>query len=276
MSTELSIKSAESSFLVLKANCDKLIKQCSELTITDALSLKIANQQYSLLKAQMKEVEDYRVEIKAPGLDFCRQIDALASVVYDPMEIALNAGRKKVLSYNDQEKAKALAEQNRINAIKSKLSKYSAESIAAFDACKTEEELSILRNGLILGFPEHVWEEFGADAKEMKLKLNDYCKQRRIEINTPAQADETASEAIKEAIVEQVEEIKVVSEYVAPKGITGKFVHEIIDISQVPREYLMLDESAIKKFIKENSDKLSDGMIEGGIKFVWTENVKIR
>ncbi len=282
MSTEISIKSAESSFLALKAECDALSTSCGKLTIKDELSLKMATKQYSLLKAKMKEVEDSRVEIKSPFLKAGQQIDALAKKLYDPMEKVLDEGREKVVAYNNEQKEKALAETKRINDIKSKISKYSADAIAAFDACKTEAELSFQRDIWIMNFfpDEEAFGEFFAEADALKFTLNDFCKNKRIAINTPAESDPETEIIIKEAIEEVVSEVGAVeiekAVYVAPKNISGKFVAEVVNLSLVPREYLMFDESAIKKFIKENSDKLSDGMIEGGIKFVWVENVKIR
>ncbi len=281
MNNQLSIKNAENTFLQLQNECKQLEIECNAINIIDKASLKIATQALSRLKAKIKEVEEIRVPLKAPALDVCRQIDALAKTLSSPMEVIFDKKRKEILLWNQQEEAKAIAEQNRINSIKSAISKYSAEAIDIFNKCNTLEGLNVARETYVLNFPgDETWFEFTPDAELMKVNLNDYCENRLIEIETPDQADEEVAEAIKEVIEDQVSRVGdneiIQAEYLTPTKYRGLPRFRIVNENQVPRAWLSVDEAKIKEYQKKNKDNLSDGDVRFGVEFYIEKNVNIR
>jgi hypothetical protein len=235
-----------------------------------------------LLKGTIKNIEDIRVKEKAPYLDAGKQIDALAKKLSLPLESVLSDGEKKLLAYNRMKAEIAQKEQTRINAIKSAISKYSSEAISAINECKTIEQLTEARQGWVVNFIPSAkdYAEFLADAEAMKINLNDLCKAKRIEMIAPEQADETLTESIKEAIVEKVEEVGAVEskagEFTTTSKIKGTWRFELVNLAEVPREYLMLDEKKVKEFIKNNTEQLVNGEVQAGIKFFIEESVSIR
>lgn len=282
--TTLTPKNAEATFLALQQSSKELAERCSKLTITDDISLQLVTQQYSLLKATIKQIEDIRVKEKAPYLDAGKQIDALAKKLSEPLSTELSSGEKKILAYNRLKAEIAQKEQNRINAIKSAISKYSADAIAEINKCTTIEQLTETRQGWVVNWipSMETFGEFVENAKEVKIVLNDLCKAKRIELQTPAQADETISETITEAIVEQVAEVGsqeiAQAEFTTTSRLKGTWRFEVVDLSLVPRDLLMIDEKKVKELLKQRKEanSLSDGLVSDGIKFFLEESVTIR
>jgi len=280
---QLTTKNAEDAFLSLQKSANEIAEKCSKLTITDDTSLLLVTQQYSLLKGTISDIEKIRVKQKAPFLDSCKQIDALAKKLSAPLEDVLEEGSKKILEYNRKKAVAAQVEKNRINAIKSEISEHSEKSIKEFNACKTIEELSACRDKNIIKFtPPETWNELAADYQALRVTLNDYAMARRIEITAPGQADEALTESIKEAIVDKVEEVGVQevakAEFTTTSKLKGTWRFEVVDLSLVPREFLMIDEKKVKEYVKQRKEQntLSDGLIVDGIKYFIEESVTIR
>jgi hypothetical protein len=278
---QLTTKNAEDAFLSLQKSANEIAEKCSKLTITDDTSLLLVTQQYSLLKGTIADIEKIRVKEKAPYLDAGKQIDALAKKLSTPLETVLAEGGKKLLAYNKMKAEIAQKEQNRINTIKSAISKYSAAGVVAISGCKTIEELAKVRQKGILDFvPPAEWSEFDAEWQAVKVALNDLCIARRIEITAPAQADETLTESIKDAIVDKVEEVGVEevakAEFTTTSKIKGTWRFELVDKSQLIQPWIAVDEKAVKSWIAKNKDNIGNGEIVDGIKFFIEESVTIR
>ena len=80
------------------------------------------------------------------------------------------------------------------------------------------------------------------------------------------------------AVVEpdaEVVEAPVV-EVVKPKGLTETWKFKVVDESAIPRELLILDEKKVKDWLKTNKDKLSNGLVVGGIEFYIEESIRLR
>lgn len=281
MSTQLTTKSAEANFLQLQQSCNEISEKCSKIEITDDLSLQLATQNYSMLKATIGQIEDIRVKEKAPYLDAGKQIDALAKKLSSPLEVVLDAGKKKVLAYNQEKLRLANLEQKRINDIKLAIQNFSKGAIQDINSCKTLDRLTQARQENIVDFvPPTEWLEFESDYRAMRIMLNDLCKAKRIELTAPEQADETMVETIKEAIVEKVEEVGAVESKAAEFSTTTKFrgtwKFEVVDESILPREFLMLNEKKVKEWLSAHKDALGNGEVQHGIKFFIEESVTIR
>lgn len=280
MSQEIQLKSETAQFDALKKRATEMSAQVDKIIVTDSTTLAIATQNLSLLKATMKQIEEVHQAVKAPHWAACKAIDKLKNDLYNPMEAAYNAGNKKILAYQQEMQRKALAEQNRILAIKNAIAKYSNDAIKEMDACTTMDALREVRERLILNAPKDQWAEFLPDFEKTIVTLNDYAKSRRTSIQTPAQADAEETVAIKEAIVENNEIIgtQEIAETFVPKmkGLRKTWNHEMVDISSVPHEWLTLNEEAVTAWRKANVDKLVNGVVIDGVKFFQVESLTIR
>lgn len=280
MSQEIQLKSETAQFDALKKRATEMSAQVDKIIVTDSTTLAIATQNLSLLKATMKQIEDVHQAVKAPHWAACKAIDKLKNDLYNPMETAYNAGNKKILAYQQEVQRKALAEQNRILAIKNAIAKYSNDAIKEMDACTTLDALREVRERLILNAPKDQWAEFLPDFEKTIVTLNDYAKSRRTSIQTPAQADAEETIAIKEAIVENNEIIgtQEIAETFVPKmkGLRKTWTFEVVDIMAVPSGWLTIDEKKVKEWMSANKDSLTDGQIIDGVKFFQTESLTIR
>jgi len=264
-------------FDALKASVDKLVTMGKSVAITDDTSLAIATQNLSLINSKTKEIEALRVQIKDPYLQAGKQVDALAKLLSAPLEAVLTSGKNEIKKYEEEKLRKQQAEKARVDRIKNCILSYSENAIKEANLCKDIESLTACREKFILKFPDNdTWEEFTEDAHKMRITLNDYFKNRRIEIEAPEQADETIAEAIQETIIEQVAEVPVVEDVKTTTKFRGTWKFEIVDITQLPKSWLMPDEAKIKAFMKEHKDNLSDGLVESGVKFYVEKTVTIR
>lgn len=280
--TEITLKNELASFDAMKAQAQALADLCNQITITDEVTLGIAKQNLSKANDKVKQIEAIRITAKAPYLAAGKEIDSMAKALSSPIEDAVNAGKKKILAYEaikEQERQKEIA---RINNIKSSIQRYADDAIMHMSAAKTEAELIEVHFKWIKQFPgQERWFEFMEDAAQMRQTLLDFAKARKIEINTPDQADAATTEIIEQYVKDTIESVgsnKIAEiEDVAPtKGIRTNWTFEVIDISQVPLKYLMVDEKKIKEYIKENKDKLTDGLVVKGIKFLTEKTVTLR
>lgn len=274
--TQLIIKNAEESFLSLQKQCTALIEQCSKIEITDETSCQIAKQNYSMLNSQIKLIEELRVREKEPYLQGGKQIDALAKKFSEPLSAEFEAGKKKVLAFEKEKQRIAMEETLRVNAIKSSISKYSADTMKEIDNCTTMDDLTSIRQKLIVDkvMPSE-WMEFEQDYLLVRQTLNDYCKAKRIAISTPQQADESVNEIIVKVAEQQIESI-VAQEYIPLTKIKGKWNFALVNEASLPRELMSLDEKKVKAWLKDNSEALADGQVVNGIKFFIEESVNIR
>lgn len=280
--TEITLKTEAASFDALKDQSKSLADLCNQITITDDVSLGIATQNLSKANDKVKQIEAVRISAKAPYLAAGKEIDAMAKALSTPIEEAVNAGKKKIIAYEhikEQERQKEIA---RINAVKTKIKDYSDTAIKAMSDAKTEAELIEAHFKWIKNFPPaDNWAEFTEEATQMRQTLLDFASARKIEINTPHQADEETTEAIKVYVNENIEEVGAtkiadIQDTAPTKGIRTNWTFEVIDISQVPLKYLMIDDKKIKEYIKDNKDNLTDGQVVRGIKFFTEKTVTLR
>jgi len=279
---ELVLKNEIAQFDALKKSCEEMAEMCRNLSVTDEHSLAFATQQLSKAYERIKQIDEIRTELKAPYFNAGKSIDSLAKQLSTPIEKEFEEGKKKVIAYNVQEQKKQQAEINRIQAIKTLISDYSAKALQEMDKCKNMDELTTIYNNYVKAFPsDDKFAEFLPDAITMRENLRSYASATKIKLSTPAEVDENLQDEIKEVIQEQVSEVGVqeVAEVVInseQKGMKQNFTYELIDISKVPDEFLMVDDKKLKAWIKGNSDHLKDGMESNGIKFILEHKLTIR
>jgi hypothetical protein len=277
---QLILTTEEAKLSTLQKQSHDIAEQCMKLTITDDITLSIATQNLSKANNIVKEIDTLRTDLKKPYLDAGRQIDALSKSLSQPIEQAIDAGKKKILSYQNEIKKKQIDEANRILAIKNSIIKYTNDTMAAIDKCKTIDQLVEARNKFIVNAPTDKFEEFLQDFMTARMALNDYAKSKRTMILTPIQADEEELVAISEAVKEMASSVgdEALEHNIIPsaKGIRKTWTFELNDISKCPTEWLVVNESAIKKYISDNKADLQDGQIINGLRFYQVESLTIR
>jgi hypothetical protein len=270
---EITIKTAETTFLALKKTANELAQKCASIVISDESSKQIAIQNYSMLKEKIWQIEEIRVKEKAPYLDAGKQIDALAKALKDPMDVVLQEGRNKIKEYDTFQAQIAKIEADRLQVIKDEITAHAKNSITLFDQCDTIELLSKARDRVVVNFiPPIAWQEVDELYQLTKISLNDYCKQRRIEIMSPKQADESVAQMIKEEIAETIEKATPVA-YQSTTKMRGTPKFNVLDLGAVPREWLMVDEAKVKEYQKAN--KGITGIVNG-IEFFVDYSVTIK
>lgn len=270
---QLELTTEESRLNALQKQSTTIAEQCLKLTVNDETTLAIATQNLSKANGIVKEIDSLRTDLKKPYLDAGRQIDAIAKSLSQPIEKAIEAGKKKILGYQAEQKKKQIEEANRILAIKNAIIKYTNDTIAALDKCTTIEQLTETRERLIVNAPMELWQEFMPDFMKARVTLNDYAKSRRTIILTPQEADEEESVMIAQAAQEVQIEIPTETKV---QGIRKTWKFEVQDLSKCPIEWLTINESVLKNFISENKGNLKDDEIIAGIRFYQEESLTIR
>lgn len=145
--------------------------------------------------------------------------------------------------------------------------------------------------------PDEFWGEYLFEATNLKRLYLELIRQRKLELMAANLGNENQvaffvrqEESLKEGIKEVIYQLETRSnkeledlDYLinitpalgipviaAPKtrNIRYSWDFEVTDMNLVPRGWLQIDESAVKEYIKENKDILTDGVIINGVKFV--------
>lgn len=271
---QLQLKNEEASFNALLSSATEIAEKCNMIIVTDEVTLAIANQQLSGANSLLKQIEDIRKKLKEPYFQAGKQIDALAKKLSEPMEAAINNGKNKIITYNREIQRKQAEEQVKIQAIKYEMTQFAKEAMLAMDNANTMDELRAVRDKWVVQSKDR-YPEFKSEFEAIRTTLNDYAKSRRIAIETPQQSIPEETEVIAEFVQQKVEEMPEVTIQADVKGLKRKWTYEIVDESKVPRALLMVDDKAIKNFIKENEDKMAEGIVFG-IRFFQEEKLTIR
>ena len=144
------------------------------------------------------------------------------------------------------------------------------------------DELRDVRTRLIVNAPLDKWGEFLKDFENTRFTLNEYSKSLKTKLSAPAQSDPEEVIAIAEAVAEEVSSIGVaeIAAAFVPKlsGSRKTWKHELLDITQIPAEWMLLNDALVKKWMAENKDKLTDGkeLEFQGVRFFQEETLTIR
>ena len=273
--TQITLKDEEAAFLALQNRAIEVADQCNLIQVTDEVSLGIAMQQLGMAKTLIKQIDDIRKREKEPYFQAGKQIDALAKNLSNPIENALSNGEEKVKAFNRKLREAAEKEAQRVQSIKNEMQVYCNQAIKAFENCKTVDELRVEREKWIVNAPVETYKEFETDFYNIRKTLNEYVKSKKIAIETPAQSDPEEKQAIKEAVIETVQQVPEVKEHVDIKGIKIDWDYEVVDLTQVPHALLMINDKAVKAFIKENKENMTEGTVKG-IRFFPIDKLRIR
>lgn len=266
---DIVLKKEQDALGELKAAATLIAEQCNSITITDEISLAVANQRLSLAKEIVANIEAKREELKKPYFQAGKSIDKLAKELKEPLEQALASGNTKIVAYTKAESA-------RLSAIKATMVLYYKNALKWFKKASTIDQLMRVNKIWVTRFPEDKWNEFQEDADRLRLTLRQFAQNRKIEIEAPKEADETVAAVIEEKIEEQVAGVAEVQlKAVHTTKIKVDFEWELVDISVVPRDWLMLDDKKIRAWKNQNKETLKEG-VYNGVKFIQVDSAKIK
>jgi predicted nucleic acid-binding Zn-ribbon protein len=254
-----SIKKLES----VKVQLDTVAANCLGIRVTDDLSLSVLEQNLNMLNGLLKTVEETRVKEKAPHLERGKAVDLVAKHITADSDKALSHLKNEKIAWIN----KVAAEKKRVDDLKAKIEKASnylenlltgADTLKKCnDAIKYLEEVKVT--------PEK-YGEFMEDVEKIVSNYSELFKLKKKELKATPEKLEAILEA-KEELMSNVNEAKeeVQTETIEATIKKVRYLHrfQLLDIKQVPLEWLKLDEEKVKAYISENKDTLKDGVING-------------
>lgn len=271
-------------FNKMKTSIDDQVTALKLIKVIDTNSLEIANKQLSKGKEYLKEVDNAHKLTKEPALRFCQAADAAKKDIKSPLELAMASVETEVLNFNAAEERKAAektrlankAAQKEADALKKEMGEFEKRAFDQIEKATTEEELSQIYQSYIQQFPE---------------KYDPIVKGRITALGT-AKFNLIQKRVSQEDYTKVLNELKGIKPEltvtVKPSFDTGgpsysgtlsnvkkKWDFQVLDASQVPREWMSVDESKIKAWMKENEDNLTAG-VRTGVHFFITDKLKIK
>jgi len=268
-----SLKESLAKFEGVKKQLEDAAKPCLLIKVTDPASLSVCESQLSKINDLVKAVEVVRVAEKAPHFERCKAIDAAAAYVSELPEAALEHLKTQKKDYI----LKVEAEKKRKEALQAKVDAMAAFMKSNFESIEEIDKLDAFVDRINNITFKKTYQDFELQAKEIADNYLKLFSLKRTELEALETASPDEVEAIKEAsaelvatIEEKAVEVKVEAaqaDFGVIKKVRRPFKHELVDITKVPKDWLMLDESKVKEWMKVNSDNLVDGQILNGVKF---------
>jgi len=291
-------------FNKLKSTIDEMAKSLFLIKVTDDTSMAVANQQLSRAKQIDKDVDNRHALVKEEALRFCQAADLAKRTIKSPLAPATLHVETELLNYNRKveadkkaEIAKLEAEQERLKKTAADESKNLVAQMQEFEArafnlivsANLPAELSSVYTVYVIAFPP----TYDVVIKERIMKLGKAKLNflQALDVNVKNEMDKVwiemhqeftntkpviAAPIITMPSFDAIEIKKSVIENQVSSNIKKTWKHEVVVLEAVPMAWLVIDESKVKAFIKENSDKFTDGEIINGIKYFLESSVKIK
>lgn len=259
------LKSSLLKFENVKLQLDKAAETCLQIKVTDENSLAICENSLGKINELVKAVEKVRKDEKEPHFEKCKAIDAAAAYVSELPEVALKHLKDEKIAYIKVVEA----ENKRKKDIQDSIEKTKTWCQSRLEMAKDYADCDLCINRLLEVLDrEAVYQEFFPQIQEV---VSDYTRLFRLKQQELSAESPDELEAIKEVqaeIKQNIEsadvpkvEVEVISKVRRP------WTFEVVDINSVPKEFLMVDESKVKEYLKANSDSLEDGKVVNGIKY---------
>jgi hypothetical protein len=229
------------------------------IVVKDPLSLSIAEQSLTKLNDLVKAVEVERVEGNKPILAAQRGLNAVAAYIVEAPE--------KAMKHLKEEKTVWIL---RCEALQKKVDNLSAWCQQRLEKSETVEHCNPVIEKLETCPGEEVYFEYYSQVKVIVDNYTKLFKLKKTEIEMLEDATPDEVESIQETIAEAKEAIVEAQEVVIHtpvKKTRRPFIFEVVNLDEVPREFLMIDEKKVKEWMKNNPDKLVDGKVINGIKY---------
>jgi len=257
------LKSSLLKFENVKLQLDKAAETCLQIKVTDENSLAICENQLGKINELVKAVESVRKSEKEPHFEKCKAIDAAAAYVSELPEVALKHLKDEKIAYI----RKVEAENKRKLELENKYIKLREYLEACYSSRHTIYRCDYYLGELSNPVNKEKWQEFTPQVETLYKSFHTLFLAKKEELVSGTDLFSENTEAIEEAKanIELADVPKVEVEVISK--IRRLWTYEIVDISLVPKEFLMVDESKVKEYLKANSDSLEDGKIVNGIKY---------
>lgn len=259
------LKSSLLKFENVKLQLDKAAETCLQIKVTDENSLAICENQLGKINELVKAVESVRKSEKEPHFEKCKAIDAAAAYVSELPEVALKHLKDEKIAYirvveaeNKRKKDIQDSIEKTKNWCDSRLT--TVKDVADCDYCINRLNELIDRKFFYQEFFNKIQIVISDYTKLFELKKKELSAESPDELDAIKELQEEAKANIESTDVPKVE-VEVISKVRRP------WCFEVVDINLVPKEFLMVDESKVKEYLKANSDSLEDGKVVNGIKY---------
>ncbi len=190
--------------------------------------------------AQRKALEEERVNLKAGALETCRRIDAFFKTPRERLDRAIDSVKKVMIEYNDKQEAIAREERRKAEEAARK----ERERIQK-EAAQQEERARI------------ACEKAEAKAAELEAEGRAAEAEAKREAAEEAEAKKQREADRKREMADQIVAIPVTPTAEKTSGISKPktWDFEIEDENAIPREYLIVDEKAVRGVVKAMKGK---------------------
>ncbi len=260
-------------FQALKESADGLAAECAQVKVTDDVTEAIGSQIIVKAKNFKNVIEAKRVELKAPSKKEGEDIDAAAKYIVEELKKAIDSANKGLLAFKEKKENERLAEFHRINQLKVDLGNQKKNIMQMINHATTGDQLKSIFVNYIKTFPTaEVWQDIATDAAAVLVELKNYGSARKQMLANPEKAAEL--QQVQDEIAEAIEETTasagevMLADNAANKttGLRTNFKQEVVNIAEVPRHFLIVDEGKLKAFHKlerEEGRLLEDTTIYG-------------
>ena len=259
------LKSSLLKFENVKLQLDKAAETCLQIKVTDDASLSVCENQMGRVNELIKAVEAVRVAEKKPHFERGKAVDAAAAYVSESSEVALKHLKdEKIAWIKKQDEEKKRKDDILASIDKTKhWCKLRLEMVKDYADC----DYCIVKLNELLDNSEF-YKEFYPQVEEV---VNNYVRLFRLQQQELAAVSPDELDAIKEVQEEIKQSIESAVIEEAPIEVISKvrrpWMFRVVDTSLIPREFLMIDESKIKAYVKANQDTLKDGEVINGIEY---------
>lgn len=250
------LKASLLDFENVKLQINEAAETCLKIKITDSSSLAVAENQLGKMNDLVLAVEKMHAKWKKPHWDKCKAYDNAKNYVLEFEVDPIDYLKKQKIAWI------------KLNEDYTKFSNWikdcyeTLESVGGCDLLLTKLNKPLTDNKW-LSLESKVLAEIDKYKKLVELKKEELIA---LENATPDEAEaiiqnsEEAKAEIESAVVEETP-IETISKIRRPWSF------RVVDSSLIPREFLMVDESKVKAYLKENQDKLKDGEVINGIEY---------
>ncbi|WP_298842117.1 hypothetical protein [uncultured Clostridium sp.] len=261
------LKASLSKFENVKQQLDERAKLCLLIKVTDESSLNVCENNMAKMNDLIKEVESVHKEVKKPYWDNCTAIDAAKNYVLDFIINPVDYLKSEKVNYINKIEAEAKRKADlemKFLSFKDTI-KMCLENVDTIKSC--EDYIDKLNRPVN---PEY-WQELMLQAISLHdnyIILFALKKQELMAIETASPDEIEAIKQVAEEAKANIQDVVVESTPIVEiKKVRRTWKFEVSNLADVPREFLMVDYSKIKEWMKERESRLVDGEVVKGIKF---------
>jgi len=297
------VNSGVESYEATKKLFAEIAESVIQIKVTDSTSLAIANQKMSSVNEHLKQIEAKRKEQKAPHMAAAKAVDDAAKELAALLEPALAHVKKEVATWETErirkenelkqkalDEARKAEEEARNIENEKKITSYMVEVKNWLEkqlgACNSIESCSQMLESIKGLQPAAIMGNYQAEygslvemyTKLFRTKLGEFegkiakgttenhiqvlGGQLNSHIDSLAEQIQIKEQEVSVANTEIVEQMAALQDDKA-SNVAFLWKFELADIDEVPREWLTLDESKVREWLKSNKDTLGEGYRHG-------------